>query len=221
MGQNLDDWDKLFGYGKKFFAARPLMPSIGNHDAIDGLGAGLYLGLLGLPENGPKGVPVESSYSFEYANAFFVMLDVTTPVEEHTAWLDAELAKANGKWTFVVFHFPPYSPDDSNPEIMEKWVPVMEKHKVDFVVSGHVHNYLRTKPIRNGNPVAKREHGIVYVITVAVKGRDARIPKPDYAEAWDASGANFFTHFRVEKNRVVIHTEDGKGKCYDEAVYNR
>jgi hypothetical protein len=74
------------------------MPVLGNHDRQDGLGAKLYYDLFSLPKNAPEKVEPEGSYSFEYGNALFLMIDATSEVDAHTAWIEAKLSetKATG-----------------------------------------------------------------------------------------------------------------------------
>lgn len=65
------------------------MPVPGNHDRQDGLGAKMYYNLFSLPKNGPEGVDNESTYAFEYGDAFFLMIDATSDVcgETVSGWL--------------------------------------------------------------------------------------------------------------------------------------
>ncbi len=94
-GLHRDDWDHFFEYSSNVFRQRPVAPAIGNHDDQDGLGAWMYLSMFGLPENGPARFERERSYSFEYANALFVILDVTSPIEKQRQWLEERLAQAS------------------------------------------------------------------------------------------------------------------------------
>jgi hypothetical protein len=143
-GQYREDWDQLFEYTQDFARRRPLVPAIGNHDDIDGLGADLYLSLFDLPTNGARRLPPERSYSFEYASAMFIILDCTDSVEDQRPWLEAQLAHTKATWKFAIFHFPPYGPGVDYPDIIREWCAVFDKYHVDFVLSGHVHDYVRT-----------------------------------------------------------------------------
>lgn len=99
--------------------------------------------------------PQAANYSFDYGNAHWTVLDSnyytdwTDPAL--LAWLEKDLAAARGAtWRFVAFHVPPFSSARRHQE--EQWMrvlcPVLEKHGVDMVFSGHVHNYQRTHPLR-------------------------------------------------------------------------
>ncbi|MBI5091617.1 MAG: metallophosphoesterase family protein [Candidatus Hydrogenedentes bacterium] len=220
-GQYRDDWDKLIGQSSEFFRQRPLAPSMGNHDTIDGLGAGMYLGLFGLPTNGAKKVEPERSYSFRYGNALFLVLDATAVVEDQTAWLEEQLARTDATWKFAIFHFPPYAPDDDYPDIRREWCALFDKYHVDFVLAGHVHYYERTYPLKDGKRVNAPADGTVYLITVAVKGRPRRERKPDYAEVVDFSGTPLYQVFTIDGNRLVTRSCDQEGKVRDELVVQK
>jgi len=229
-GQYRDDWDRLFSFSADFYRRRPLAPVIGNHDDIDGLGADLYLGLFGLPTNGPKALEPERTYSFQYGNAFFLMLDATSSIADQSAWLEEELAGCTAVWKFAVFHFPPYSRDEDYPEIRRAWGTLFDKYHVDFVLSGHVHHYQRTYPLKNGqrmesptekdggrNPV----EGTIYMISVAVPGRNWKRKGPEYAAAADFSGVPLYQLFTIDGNHLVTRAYDAEGTIYDELVIDK
>ena len=215
-GQYREDWDKLLEYSRVFSTQRPLMPALGNHDAIDGLGPQPYLSLFALPENGPKKLEAERAYSFVYGNALFIMLDVTAPIEDQTQWLEEQLAGSRATWKIAVFHFPAYAPDDDTPEIRREWVPLFDKYHVDLALSGHVHHYMRTLPMRDGKPVASPADGTIYLITVSLPDRDNTLPKPAYAAALSFTGAPFYQTFSFDGNRLVSRCCSMDGKIQDE-----
>jgi acid phosphatase type 7 len=220
-GQYRDDWDQLFNHTRDFVRRRPLVPAIGNHDAIDGLGADLYLSLFGLPTNGAPRVQAEGSYSFDYANALFLILDATSSIADQRPWLDAQLAQTKAIWKFAIFHFPPYAPDDDYPEIVREWCSVFDKYHVDFVLSGHVHHYVRTHPLKQGQRVNSPAEGTVYMVTVAVPSRAHTLPKPNYAAVAEHSGLPLYQIFEVNGNRLVTRSCDLDGKMRDELVVEK
>jgi predicted phosphodiesterase len=99
--------------------------------------------------------PRSANFSFDYGGAHFTVIDSnyytdwTDPAL--VRWLESDLAAAkDAAWKFVSFHVPPFSSTRFHQE--EQWMrvlsPVLEKHGVDVVLSGHVHNYQRTHPLR-------------------------------------------------------------------------
>ena len=220
-GQHRDDWDQLFEHTKDFTRRRPLVPAIGNHDAIDGLGADLYLSLFGLPSNGARRLQPEQSYSFEYANALFIILDATASVEDQRPWLEARLAHTKATWKFAIFHFPPYGPGVDYPEIIREWCRVFDKYHVDFVLSGHVHDYVRTHPMNQGRRVGSPADGTVYLVTVSVPGRPGTMSKPDYAAVAEHPGLPLYQAFTINAKRLVTRSCDMEGRTRDEFVVEK
>ena len=114
----------------------------------------------------------EEYYSFDHANIHFVSLDTygyepnqTTVFPANStqlAWLNRDLALAQAstkiKWIVVFFHHPPYTitegshNSDTEQELIdlrERLLKnVLEKYRVDLVLTGHSHNYQRSWPIQ-------------------------------------------------------------------------
>ncbi len=142
-----NDWDELFGYTGKAWAQRPFMSVPGNHDSQDGLGAWMYKEQFDLPTNGPDASHHEFTYFFKYQDALFLMMDGTLPIEGQAAWLEKTLAENPARWKFLGVHFPMFNAVEPYPDIQESWLPILEKHGVDLVMSGHFHYYMRSKPL--------------------------------------------------------------------------
>jgi acid phosphatase type 7 len=168
LGDNAYDDGTDCEYQKAFFdmypstiAQTPVMPTIGNHDAMEDGGAA-YFKIFNLPVDGKSGgVPsgTESYYSFNYANIHFVSLDSEisnrSPTAAMYSWLMADLAANTQDWTVVYFHHPPYSkgshdsdqPGTAMADMREHYTAVFEMYGVDLVFSGHSHSYERSFPI--------------------------------------------------------------------------
>ena len=106
-----------------------------------------------LSEAGDK-FPDMASFSFDYGNAHWTILDANPYVDwkspKRVAWLEADLqAASRAKWRFVAFHQPAFHSGRSHgrEQQMRNIAPLMEKYKVDVVFSGHVHNYQRSYPL--------------------------------------------------------------------------
>lgn len=131
----------------------------GNHDVTDEA----YYPVFTLPERGESGgVPsgTETYYSFDFGSAHFVSLNSElVSAKIRTAmldWLRRDLAANKKKWTVVFFHHPPFSrgshnsDDDSDSGGRMRWMrenalPIVERFGVDLVMTGHSHNYERSK----------------------------------------------------------------------------
>lgn len=215
-----DDWDKLFQYGGRTFANRPLMPVLGNHDRQDGLGAQLYYDLFSLPENGPAAVEPEASYSFEYGNALFIMIDATSEVDDHTAWIEEKLKNTNATWKFVMFHFPPYNFEEPYPDIQQAWVPLFDKYHVDMVMGGHIHYYMRSRPMFNGKVVDSFAKGTVYAISISIPNRHHSMVAEPYAVKQYDEGY-FYQRMEIDGKVLKYTTVDSNGSIKDEFVIRK
>lgn len=208
-----DDWDQFFEYGSPILARRPLAPAIGNHDDQDGLGAGLYLDVFALPGNGPEDLEPERCYALRYGNALLLVVDHSS-LEPQRTWLEQQLSKTDATWKFAMFHFPPYVPHLDYKEIREQWGAVFDKYHLDMAFSGHVHFYLRTKPIRDGEVVDSHADGTVYVTSVTVPSREKAFSPPPYAAAHGFQGRRYQT-IRIDGNRLEYSSRDISGEVLD------
>ena len=68
---------------------------------------------------------------------------------EQLSWLDDALADSTSPWKILHLHHPPYSSGThgSTPHVQGTVVPIVRRHQVDLVLSGHDHDYERTHPI--------------------------------------------------------------------------
>ena len=219
-GLNRDDWDKLFHHSGDVFSKKPLMPVPGNHDRQDGLGAKLYYDLFSLPKNGPPKVDAESSYSFEYGNALFLMIDATSEVPDHTAWIEKTLASSKATWKFAVFHFPPYNFEEPYFDIQEAWVPLFDKYHVDMVMGGHIHYYMRSHPMNNGKVVGSFAKGTVYAISISIPSSHDNMTAEPYA-ATQFDHGYFYQRMEIKGNSLKYSAVDVNGTVRDEFEINK
>lgn len=214
-GLHRDDWDKFFEYSGKPFAEKPMMAIPGNHDSQDGLGAGLYQDLLKFPHNGPTALTPGLTYSFNYKNALYLMIDAASFAnDDQTAWIEDQLKSSEATWKFLYVHFPPFNEVEEYPEMVEKWVPVFDKYNLDFVISGHFHYYLRTHPMKAGK-VGK--NGTIYMTSVGTSAaREAKNHQPFVEKR--AENGNFFQVVNIKGNQLQMTAYDSQGKVIDKLV---
>jgi hypothetical protein len=177
-----NEWDDIFEFTSGIVSRKPLMCVPGNHDNRSGLGALMYREMFSYPLNGPEGVEKEQTYSFTYKNALFLMIDATSSYDAQIPWIEEQLATSHARWKFAMFHFPPYSSDGGYPEIRGKWCTIFDKYHLDIVMSGHVHNYLRTKPMYDDHPVTSPSQGTIYLISIAIPDNDPQ-PRLSFADS--------------------------------------
>lgn len=181
-------WDKYLHSGKDVFPTLPFVPTLGNHDSQDGLPPTLYTQLFMLPDNTVCGLPSERNYSFSYGDARFYMVDATGDVDKIACWLEGELKQTKETWKIVVTHFPPYGTDDSYPDIRKSWCTLFDKYHVDLVLSGHIHQYFRSYPIKNEQVVDSPEDGTIYISSVTVEPREPEPASEKYNKVYANKG---------------------------------
>lgn len=213
-GLERDDWDQFLTYGEAMFRQRPLMPAIGNHDAQLGLGPGMYLDILSLPENGPKDITPERAYTFCYGNAQFFVLDVMSDVAAQAVWLREVLAKSTATWKVAIFHFPLYLAGEDYPDMKAQWASLFDRYHVDLVLTGHVHNHIRSYPLRGGKRAASPAEGTVYITSVSIPSDPLPGPKPELVEQWVGGGA-FCNLFHFDGNRCTFQALAADGTVKD------
>jgi hypothetical protein len=143
-GNDSTDWDPEFFVPEKDVMSRScFFPSIGNHEGT----AANYLQYFDLPTTNSG---TERYYSFDYANAHFIMLDTTMTYSSGSPqynWLESDLIANQGKhWIFAAFHHPPYSACLAHGSVLSvrnALCPLFEQYGVDMVFNGHDHNYER------------------------------------------------------------------------------
>jgi len=217
-----DDWDKLLAYSSGVFDRKPIAFSLGNHDDQDGLGAWMPLALFEFPDNGPDGVEPERNYSFRYGNALFLVLDVGTPHDVQAEWMEEQLADTDATWRIAIYHFPMYcfGEDDEYGAIRRRWEQVFAEHHLDMMLHGHVHHYLRTRPMKNGQPVDSPADGVIYLISVAVPGRERPRELPGFAEKY-MSGGPWYQTFDIDGNRLTYRAYSMEGEVCDELIIEK
>ena len=118
--------------------------------------------------------PRMANYSFDYGDVHVLCLDSNRYIDPNDAalqrWIADDLARTDAPWKFVVFHHPPFNvgAEHYNVQHMRVLSPLFEARGVDFVLSGHEHNYQRARPLRfaPSGPGQSADIG----------GRDRRVP---------------------------------------------
>jgi Calcineurin-like phosphoesterase/TAT (twin-arginine translocation) pathway signal sequence len=155
-------WDDVFD--------RPFRPlrdagvrfdvAIGNHDssihrqdtAAEEVEA--HLRLVGTPDE---------HYAVTHGPVDLFVLDSSVPAtlgslaDNQLGWLDEALGRSSGQWRIVALHHPLYSSGRHGSTVPVRRVlePILARHQVDLVLTGHDHDYERTHPQR----------GVTYVVS--------------------------------------------------------
>jgi acid phosphatase type 7 len=216
-GNERTNWDHFFLRAARVFDSVPVMPCVGNHEYLD-VGPRLYRAFFELPRNGPSGIATGLVYHFETGDACFAVLDSTLAAYDSAAaksqadWLDATLARTRASWKFVMLHHPiyPSHPWRDLPALRERFVPVFDKHHVDFVLQGHDHAYQRTYPLRGHSRAQTPAAGTIYLMAVS-GDKFVESGKRDYAQVL-RSGVSTYQTFEIDSRsnrlRYRAWTED-------------
>jgi len=213
-GLHRNQWDDLFEFSKDVICRKPLMSVLGNHDNRSGLGALMYRELFSYPKNGPEDVEKEHTYSFRYRNALFLMIDATSPIDLQSSWIEDQLANTDATWKFAMFHFPPYNWEEPYLNIQKAWVPIFDKYHVDMVMGGHIHYYMRSKPMKGGKVVSSYNDGTVYVISVGIPTNKREITDEPYAACRNTEGY-LYQYLQINGNRLTYKAANFENKLID------
>ena len=130
-----------------------LLAILGNHDVLAGHGD-QQMAALGMPGRW---------WSVERSGVLLVGLDSNQPANaDQRAWLERTLQESSAPWKIVAVHHPPYSAgyQGSNESTRAAFGPLFERYGVQVVLSGHDHDYQRSRVIG----------GVTYVVTGAAAG---------------------------------------------------
>lgn len=193
-----------FPYYQDLMKRAPMYPTAGNHD-YETQSAAAYLALHAVPAEGVATADRGRYYSFDWANAHFVVLDSNLLLADPVAgtgrmleWLENDLRKSRRFWRVACFHHPPYASgfnegDPISELVRAKVVPILERHGVPLVLNGHEHSYQRTYPLQGGT-VVQEGRGTVYITS---GGGGARL-YPVFPRAFHAAGESVHHFLRGE-----------------------
>jgi hypothetical protein len=186
-------------------ASRPFWATLGNHDVAAGFGAAelTYLGLPSLP------------YTEELPGARLMFLDANRPDAVQAQWLRDQLDAPGPAFRIAVFHQPAYSCGlhGSTSQVVEQWVPELERHGTALVLNGHDHDYERFLS----------DSGVTYVVTGG-GGREL-YPLSPFCRATPPRQASairhHFTSVEVRSHSLTIAAVADDGTVLDQAVVTR
>jgi hypothetical protein len=153
-------------------------------------------------------------YSFARGPARFFILDTNLMDRAQLAWIDEALGHADEPWKIVYFHHPIYSDGDrhgSNVEMRVLLEPLLVRHAVPVVFSGHEHIYERTMP----------QKGITYF----VEGSSGQLRKGGLTPsaltaAWFADDRTFML-VEISGDQLFFETISRSGRTVDSGVIPR
>jgi hypothetical protein len=191
--------DTVFGPFRDVLAqGSELLAIVGNHDAKEGH-ADAQMDALGMPGRW---------WAREYGDVLVVGLDSNAPADpdQHAFLVDA-LATTDARWRIVALHHPPYSAgyQGSAEAVRDAFAPVFARYGVQLVLSGHDHDYQRSRPI----------DGVTYVVTGGAAGtrRTGEASFTAVSFSW-----HHFVDVAVFRDRLVVRAVNQDARVADEAV---
>ena len=182
----------------------PFYPASGNHDyGTDD--AAPFRQVFALPENGgPAGR--ERWYSFDRGDLHVVVLDSEKLGPDQTEWLDRDLDRTSSPWVIALFHRAPYSSGEHGPDLPTRaaFAPILARHRVTLVISGHEHDYERFRP----------RDGVTYVVSGGGGRGTRRIPGRAEGSVLALQVAHFL-YIVVERDRLRLWAIDASGQTFD------
>ncbi len=180
-----------------------------------------------------RNYPRTANFSFDYGNLHWAVLDGNDYTHwdgpKLRAWLDHDLSSSKATWKFVSFHEPGYHSSEKHKG--DTWMrsieDIIDRRGVDFVFTGHVHNYQRNFPMRAGaidrsfDGVANtKPKGVIYIVSGA-GGAALYDPQIENTpEKWQPFTARYiakhsFTLVDVKGRQLRLQQVDTKGKVLD------
>jgi acid phosphatase type 7 len=193
----------FFAVYAPILARIPVFPVAGNHD-YETQEAAPFREVFSLPENGaPDGR--ERWYSFDWGDVHFVALDTERVGPEQAAWLHRDLRANTLPWVIAYAHKGPYASGrmGSNARFRSMFSPILAAYGVSLVLTGHDHDYERSRPI----------DGVTYVVTGG-GGRDTEPVGTSEFTAFSLAVLHF-VYVIIEGDDLRLYAIDGTGQEFD------
>ncbi len=130
---------------------------------------------------------------------------VKQDINKQLAFVDSVLTVSKETWTVVLGHHPIYSETPKNiserMDLQNRLDPILRKHKVDFYVNGHIHNFQHIKT----------KQSPIHYFTNSSASLSRKVK--------DTEGTQFksdkagFSILSANKSRLAIYFMDGNGEC--------
>jgi 3',5'-cyclic AMP phosphodiesterase CpdA len=218
-------WGEWFGAAGWVNAVVPCVPTPGNHEYVGGKLTPHWRPQFALPENGPAGLE-ETVYDFEFQGTRLISLNSNVEQDRQVPWLENVLGENRNRWTVVTFHHPLYSGSVArdNARLRGLWKPIFDKYRVDLVLQGHDHVYVRTglalpENVPTLSDAGESAGGTVYVVSVSGPKMYSLQRQPFMQRAAEQTQLYQIVHIDGPTLRYEAHTADGE--LYDAFVLKK
>lgn len=218
-GFNEQEWKWWFSEAQEAFLNTTLVGAIGNHEVMGTKENNDFLAHFNQPDNGVPSL-AGSNFSFDYKNIHFAVLNSEYQYEEQKEWLDQDLSRTDKKWKIAIFHRGPYGSIYDTADIRRLWAPVLEKHRVDLVLNGHDHIYLRTFPMMN-NEIVPDGQGTTYVVAGSTGTKFYSLTKRDWQRITDDEATQMYASVEVDGDSLRFVTKTVGGRTVDKFTLSK
>lgn len=182
-GSDEADWQRFFTITAPLLGSVSYLPAIGNHDlgwdGADSTSMADAEDVFTLPA-GPVGRPAGTYwYSYDLADVHLVFLDSNAYERlEQERWLEADLAAARARKVraiLAITHDGPYSRGYHRGSTLgrTRYVPILARYHVDYVMSGHDHLYQRGEAGGIRYVVSGGGGASLYAVSCGIAGKPA------------------------------------------------
>lgn len=205
FGGDPEQWLLYFGIERPLMEHAPILPAIGNHD----LGNRGYYNRYFFLDVWTQG---ERYFVTDWGNVRFVALDLNVVCGGCSQYEFVRRALEQGaakKMLMVMFlHYPPYSSGahGSNLELRKVMGELAKRYGVELVITGHDHDYERTKSI----------DGTTYIVSGSAGATIRPVMPHDFTA--HARTEPHFVMVDVDGDKLAVRAINLKGEVFDSVV---
>jgi hypothetical protein len=217
LGPIQDEWDAWFKAADPLLASLPMIYAHGNHD----VNSTNYFSQFAQPGN-------EQDFAMDMGPLHLTVANDTPVDSADLQGLNAQLLdqhlNTNQPWSILIHHKPMFSaaagphPEDVTMERMA-WESIVDAHRVDLDLSGHDHDYERSKPVRNGKVGNTNADGTVFVV-VGSAGAPLYDKGSDFWTAYSEKTYSFAL-VRVKTGLITINAYRQDGSVLDNSTLTK
>ncbi|WP_036695987.1 phosphodiester glycosidase family protein [Paenibacillus taiwanensis] len=218
-GYKENEWNLWFKHAQEQLLKTTIVSVVGNHEVTGPNKNDYFLAHFNHPQNGIDKLK-GTSYSFDYKDVHIAVLNSEYEFEAQQEWLRQDLAATKKKWKLVTFHRGPYGSVYDTEHIRKQWAPVMDEFKVDLVLNGHDHVYMRSHPMK-GEQVVGNGEGTTYVIAGSSGPKFYAIFDRYWQKVVDDEKTQIYTAVEVEGDELKFVAKTKTGRVVDQFVLTK
>jgi hypothetical protein len=221
-GADTDEWQAFWQAAASTLDGLTTAAAAGNHD-----NHALLAEQFSYPAPAPLNPGEGFFYSLDMGGVHFIMLDsniMGAGRQEDIEWLRDDLQSAPAQqadWRVAVMHHPMWPLTENLKDIQraatmrEHFLPLLEAHGVDLILTGHQHLYGRSLP-KSGDATAPEGSGIVQIMAASGAKEPYTLGNADYV-AVSAAPPNYLL-LRADSDRLTVTAYNGQNEAFDTCI---